>query len=491
MEESKTKSITESIMQSENNELVRDEHYEARMDSIQKKNYLRILILSLYGIMFGYYLPIFNPLGDPLLRDVYKLDPKEIPRVIGNINMLFSIGCLFSVLCSGPISEKIGRRKLIMVLDVCNVFIISMYWFENIYLLQVARFLSGLSSAGLGMVSSILITESLPKSICGVANSLLFAISTVFACFAYFQQTIFSRDQIVRNWQFILCWPIIPGLLKAVCLPLIVNSESPKYHVSRFADHPEVSEKVREVYQETHRTSQVHHLSDITIRVHLEERLAARSASRGFSILCSPLMRRRFLTGIVVISFNQLCGTTFFSIYSTDLFNRISGNGKQVTTALAVMKVVSAFIGVFCMKSFGRKVNLMFGILVQGLSLSLILASMNYKVPLLGYVGVGTFMIGFAVGIGGAFQAYLTEILPPKGASICNAMLWAANSLIVKLLPIVSGLYGDEMILFGFAGLNFIGFFILERVLIETKNKTEDVIIEEFKSRKLRFLDFK
>ena len=471
---------------------VRDDGYEERMKVVSRKNYMRICIMSLYGVMFGYYIAIFNPLGDPLLRDVYKLDSNEIKGTLGNINMLFAIGAFFSVLSSGYVSEQIGRRRLIIVFDVCNVVIIALYYFQDLRVLQVARFLTGWTAAGMGMVSSILITEVIPKKLSGTANSFLFAVMTSFIFLAYIQPNIFSRAEMVSNWRLILCWPIVPLAFKMVFFPIIMSTESPKYIVRKHKEEDgDLNETIMSVYSSTYRGSQVKNISDITLKVYEMEKESSSNSKGGLGVLCSPLVRNRLITGIALVLMCQLGGISYFALYSTDLFNRISGKGKEVTTTIAVMKVVAGVVGVLCMKNFGRKVNLMFGTLTQGISVTLIISSINLDMPIISYLGISLYTIAFGVGQGSSYQSYLTEILPPKGASLCNGLYWLLNSVIVKILPILADKYGDEAILFSIALFNLIGFFLLDYVLVETKDKTEDIIIRSFEKRRYRFLNFK
>jgi MFS family permease len=112
----------------------------SRNSKTMKKNYLRILFLSFYSISYGYYLTIFNPIGTALMKNVYKLSSDETNQMLGNINMLFSIGALGSVLLSGHWSEKIGRRKLIIIYDFLNLVTVGLYWVQDLHVLQAFRF---------------------------------------------------------------------------------------------------------------------------------------------------------------------------------------------------------------------------------------------------------------------------------------------------------------------------------------------------------------
>ena len=466
-----------------------DNTYEKRMKRINRMNYVRIFLLALKSIPYGYYISIFNPIGSILMRDVYGLDKDHSNSMLGNINMFYALGGFFSVLTAGPLSELLGRRKLIIILDISNIFVISLYSIKSLFVLQAVRFFSGWISAGLGMVSNIYITECLPKKLSGVANSTLYACNAAALFFAYIQQKIFTDEQMVANWRLILCWPIIPALFKAIFLPFVIKRESPKFFIKNNENLPELKERLNDIYKDTYRHSQVVDITEGTIKVFNDQKKAA--PNQGFSILFTKLMRRRLMTAVLVAMSEEMCGMTYFSLYSTDLFNRINGTGKQMTFTIALTKLCAGIVAVFCMKFFGRKTNLTVSPLIQCIALILIITSITLSIPVLAYFGVVTFMLFYAIGFGGSTTNYITEIVPPKGASIGYSIIWLFSAGLGKILPFLSGFMGDESLLISFAISCFIIFIVMGTVLIETKDKSEAKIIDEFVNKKIKFFDFK
>src|SRR3990167_8203643 len=222
--------------------------YEDRMAAIARKNLLRICALALFGIGFGYYIAIFNPMGEPILKDVYGFDATTRKQYIGNINMLFSLGALTAALVSGSISERIGRRRLLIIYDVLSIGMALLYSYQNIWVLHCNRFLSGFLGSGVSMVSTILISELLPKKISGMGNVALFSFFTFCVFVAYVQQNIFSRETLVTHWRYFLSWPAIPLAIKAILVPWLIGMESPKYIVRQNFDDPNLESKLQSVY---------------------------------------------------------------------------------------------------------------------------------------------------------------------------------------------------------------------------------------------------
>jgi len=459
-------------------------------------NNLRVAVLAMYGF-YGYYLAIFNPLSEPVFKGVYGLSPAQIKQTVGNVNMLFSLGALTATLVSGPISENIGRKRLVILYDIGAFATACSYWFKDLLLLQVLRFLGGFFGAGAGVVSAILITEIIPKKQSGVANTSLFAAMTGMITVAYIQQNIFTQSQILQYWQYILCWPAIFILLKVLLMPIVLPTESPKFFIKKNYDKPDLREKLQKMYSHTYRESQTFNIADSCIKVYTQQQKASVIENDGEEKACAELRnltgeysRKRLLSGLVVAFSQQICGVSFFALYSTDLFNRISGKGKQVTFFLAISKILGGLFAVIFMKAFGRKFNFHIGILTQCLSIVAIVISMEIDMPEIAYFAVVIYMLAFAVGLGGAFPAYLTEILPPVGVSAANSLACTINASLGKILPLVAEPLGDENILLFFAGMCIVCFLLLDRFVIETKDKDEELVIEEFLHKKYRFLDF-
>lgn len=47
------------------------------MKKVESRNYVRIAILAIYGLNFGFYLAIFNPLADTIFGNVYQLNKEQ------------------------------------------------------------------------------------------------------------------------------------------------------------------------------------------------------------------------------------------------------------------------------------------------------------------------------------------------------------------------------------------------------------------------------
>ena len=495
--ESLDKDSTIPIFLDESNEREKEsentDEYEKRMKKISRRNYIKILSLSLYSIVYGYQIVIMNPMGDPLLRDVYKKDDKEVKVILGTINMMFPLGSLLSVLTSGTISDKIGRMKLILVFDVMNIFIIGMYWIQNLWVLQAVRFLSGWTNAGLNMICTIMITESMPPHMRGIGNSVLYAFLTSSVFMGLMIPSMLTRQQIVENWRYIMCWMIIPAVFKTISTFVVFKYDSPKHFLRmNYGKNPSLREGLVEIYRDSYRESKVNEVVDMSIKLHEEkESVSKTTLLSGFRDMVSKNYRYSSFIGIYVMVASQLTGIFYINAYSTDIFNRISGKGKEATKALAFSKSIGGILSLYLMKNFGRKFNLMLSTFVQFLGLTVIYLSIEYKVQELAYLGVSVYAFGFALGMGPCSVAYVTEVQSASATSISVAMSYLVSSIMGKVLPLIAVDYGDKVIIISFAISSLLVLIIFDMILIETRNKSEaDIrrdLLSKYKYRPLYF----
>ena len=100
-------------------------------------------------------------------------------------------------------------------------------------------------------------------------------------------------------------------------------------------------------------------------------------------------------------------------------------------------------------------------------------------------------MLAFAIGLGGTETAYIGEILPPLGVGIALAVQWIVTALIGQFLPNLLSYFGPSSLILFFGVFCFVLFFTLDFLTIETKGKTEQMIVEEFQNSSYKPLNFK
>lgn len=461
--------------------------------SLGKRNLIKMALLAEVGLIVGYNMFIFNPLGDLILGKVYGLNGTLLRSATGDVNLLFSIGSMMACLIAGKLANKFGRRKMILFFQVMIIITMGLYWIENLYVLYFVRFMIGFFSAGQQTVSSVMMKELLPKESSGIGNSLIYTYLGTFIFFAYIQGNLYSSNWILAHWRYLLCWPIIPEIIKLILLPILIPFESPKFLCSMHKNAAELQQMMASIYADTYDEHQIYKVTNETVKVVEDEENNSKVSRYGLlSLFGMKTTRRRMWANILALLAQQLTGTTYYTLYSTDIFNRLGedGKGKQMTLYIAVTKLVSSFIGVAFVKTFGRKFNILFGCLCEAICSMLVALSILINFPLLSYLALSAFMFFQAIGFGCNISAYLTETLPVSGLSFTIALGWIFQATVAKVMPLVAEPFGDVNMILFFSVTCLSSVLILDYFMIESKGKSDLRVIKEFQTKAYSIFDF-
>mgnify|MGYP002142512415 CR=1 FL=1 len=360
---------------------------------------------------------------------------------------------------------------------------------ESIYILQLTRFLSGFVGCCTVMNSAVVMQEVLPKEISGVGNSMISAVKTTSVFVAYIQQNLFSRETLVKHWRIFMCWPLILTFLRTIVFMSIVRTRTAKAYIAKHYGSPDMRSDLKYILSATHRESRLSLLVDECIKTH-EMHSTNHGKSGGYSRLFGQSTRKRLGAACLIAIAEQLSGMPVFALYSTDLFNKISNNGKEVTFSIAIAKVVGGVLGIFSIKYFGRKINMHVGAIVQCICVLLIGISIELGNTLIPYAAVFLFIVFYSTGLGACFYVYAAEVLDPEAASVAGAALGTIGAIMAKAVPILIKLLGESGVMCFFGCTCLFSIFLLDYFIIETKGKIERTIYMEFLHKKYRFLDF-
>ena len=203
--------------------------------------FLTLLVAS-QTYHFGYYIGIFNPMAIPMLNYVFKMnDPDLVNSAVGNINMAFTIGAFIGVIMCSGLADKLGRIKLIILIEILFALVCLLHLVESFGVLIIARMLSGFSSSISAVMAAVILKEMMPERYfsTGGVSSYLFLVVTLEL--AWLVNPIFGNDKerISNHWRIILACPIVISIVRIVLL--IANFgfgkiESPNYWYEKYRE---------------------------------------------------------------------------------------------------------------------------------------------------------------------------------------------------------------------------------------------------------------
>ncbi|KAL8151344.1 hypothetical protein V2J09_021152 [Rumex salicifolius] len=168
------------------------------------------------------------------------------PTIEGLIVAMSLIGATLVTTCSGPISDSVGRRPMMIASSICYFFSsIMMLWSPNVYVLLLARLLDGF---GVGLVVTLVplyISETAPPEIRGLLNTLpqFMGSGGMFLSYCMVFGMSFMQNP---SWRLMLGVLCIPSLIY-FALTVFFLPESPRWLVSKgqMAEAKKVLQRLR------------------------------------------------------------------------------------------------------------------------------------------------------------------------------------------------------------------------------------------------------
>jgi hypothetical protein len=102
-----------------------------------------LLMLGSGGYYFGYYMGIWNPLGQKHLRKNLGVEDDFIETAQGLINVCYAVGAFIGCLFGSYLAVYIGRIRLIFYVDILSLITVVGYMFPYLWLLYVTLVSSG------------------------------------------------------------------------------------------------------------------------------------------------------------------------------------------------------------------------------------------------------------------------------------------------------------------------------------------------------------
>ncbi|XVF67125.1 hypothetical protein PTKIN_Ptkin10aG0095900 [Pterospermum kingtungense] len=168
------------------------------------------------------------------------------PTMEGLIVAMSLIGATCITACSGPISDWLGRRPMLIMSSVLYFLSgIVMLWSPNVYILLVARLLDGF---GVGLAVTLVpvyISETAPPEIRGLLNTLPQFTGSIGMFLSYCMVFGMSLSTF-PNWRLMLGVLSIPSLIY-FALTVFFLPESPRWLVSkgRMSEAKKVLQRLR------------------------------------------------------------------------------------------------------------------------------------------------------------------------------------------------------------------------------------------------------
>jgi sugar porter (SP) family MFS transporter len=444
------------------------------------------LVAALGGLLFGYDWVVIGGAKPFFERYFHLTDAAQS----GWANSCALIGCLVGALVAGALSDRFGRKRLLIFSAALFAGTSLGNAFASNFTVFVAwRMLGGVAIGLASNLSPMYIAEIAPAPMRGKLvsiNQLTIVIGILAAQFINWTLVrnlpTGATDEFIQNswygqsgWRWMFGITAIPSLL--FLLGMFAVPESPRWLAKNGkSDH---AHGVLAKIGGDHYAQAA--LADI------ETTLVNEVKKVDFRDLLAPGMRKVLLLGVVLAVFQQWCGINVIFNYAEEIFRAA---GYDISTVLkniawtGSVNLAFTFVALGVVDRGGRRVLMLFG----SAALAVIYVGMGFcyhahvtgaPMLLLVLAAIGC----YAMSLAPVTWVVISEIFPNRirGAamSVAVSSLWIACFILTYTFPILNAKLGPAGTFWLYAAICVLGFIFIWRKLPETKGKTLEQIERE------------
>jgi SP family arabinose:H+ symporter-like MFS transporter len=457
-------------------------HSQVTATNAWMRNVLLIAVVTAVGgFLFGFDNgSISGSVG--FLQSKFELDADGIGWVTSSI----IVGCIIGVALAGPLSDAIGRKKVLLLTALIFIFgVLGEALATSPELLVWFRIIVGIGIGVETTIAPLYIAEVSPAHIRGrlvslnqlfncIGNLAIFSVSAIIASYAS------ETWNIEYGWRVIFASGILPAILFLMLLVWV--PESPRWLVrkGRTEQGLDILRKINP--------------DEATAREHLEaiKHTLQNEGTSRLRELFSPRLRRALTIGFCVALFQQITGINAIFYYAPEIFKTagmdISG-AMSFTVLIGITLVLATLVSMWIIDKVGRRSLLIFGSAGMAVTLSctgiLFRASETQTTLLL--ICILAYVAIFAISYGTVAYVIISEIFPIHvrgiAVSIATFALWGGNFFVSRFFPVLVENISAANTFFIFAGVSVIAFIFVVAMVPETKGKTLEEIEAELHAK--------
>jgi MFS transporter, SP family, xylose:H+ symportor len=445
------------------------------------------VVAAMGGLLFGWDWVVIGG-AKPFFQRYFELTSAA---QIGWANSCALIGCLLGALGAGALSDKFGRKRLLIVAALLFAMTSLGNAFANSFTIFIAwRMLGGVAIGLASNLSPMYIAEVAPAQIRGklvAINQLTIVIGILLAqyinWFLVRNLPEGATDEFIRNswfgqqgWRWMFGLTAAPALLFFLGMSLV--PESPRW-LAQNGKLDRAHGVLAKIGGESYAGAAI---TDIKSTLAGEEFQRVR-----FADLLEPRMRRVIVLGVVLAVFQQWCGINVIFNYAEEIFHAAGYDISSVLKNIAwtgSVNLVFTFVAFGVVDRGGRRPLMLFG----SAALALIYVALGFcyfsgikglPMLLLVLAAIGC----YAMSLAPVTWVVISEIFPNRirGAAMAIAVssLWIACFLLTYTFPMLNAKLGSAGTFWLYAGICVAGFLFIKFKLPETKGKTLEQIERE------------
>ncbi|KYH14053.1 glucose transporter GlcP [Staphylococcus kloosii] len=435
--------------------------------------YLIFILGALGGLLYGYDNGVIS---GALLFIHHDIPLSESMKGLVVSSMLF--GAIIGAGGSGPLSDKIGRRRLVLIIAI--VFIIGtllLSFAQNIEMLILGRFIIGLAVGGSMATVPVYLSEMAPTEFRGSLGSLNQLMITIGILAAYLVNYAFAD---MEAWRWMVGLAVVPSVILLVGIAFM--PESPRWLLEHKGENAarkvmKITFDEKEIDKEMKEMKEISAISEST-----------------WTILKSPWIRPTLIIGCVFALFQQIVGINAIIFYAPTILNK-AGLGEATsilgTVGIGLINVLVTVVAVFVVDKVGRKKMLVTGNIGMVASL-VIMAVLIWTIGITSsswiiIICLSLFIVFFGLTWGPILWVMLPEMFPmrARGAAtgVATLVLNVGTIIVAQLFPMLNSALSTEWVFLIFAVIGVLAMIFVIKFLPETRGRSLEEIEYDLRER--------
>lgn len=450
------------------------------MNSSLKDVYRYTLVAAVGGLLFGYDTAVVaGAIG--FITEKYQLSP----AMTGWAASCALIGCMIGAMLAGAWSDKLGRRKVLMIsafaFAISSLGIMLPMGLSSFIVFRI------IGGAGIGLASILApmyIAEVAPAEIRGRLISIYQLGIVVGILLIYFVNAAIAAMydhswNVEQGWRWMFGSGLIPSVI--FIFLLLKTPESPRWLAAqgRWDEAGDILRKINEPGKAEQELTSI--------------REALQQEQGSFAELLKPGLRLALIIGVLLAIFSQVTGINVVMYYAPEIF-KATGDGSSSaliqTILVGGINLLMTLVAIRYVDQLGRKKLLQIG--AAGMTICLALVGYAfYSGSTKGYgvlIGILAYISFFAISLGPLTFVVVAEIFPNhirgRAMSVAIFFLWLSVYIVSQTFPMLLESIGTAYTFWIYMIMSVLAFIFVWRMLPETKGKSLEEIQGMWKSKK-------